>query len=413
MVHPGGELPGLRSARVPHGAHPPPLRAGGLARDHGDRALLDPRRALRRPRARASSTPTSCRSRDCTERHVASGRILVYGLGVSGRATAARLLSEGVEVVAVDDDAGDGPRRAAAGLGVELVSAPDAPRARGAGPHRRRDRREPGGARRPPRVLVGPATFPSWARSSWRGAGRAARSWPSPGTNGKTTVTTLGAGHARGLGAQGGGGRQHRPAPARRRGRGRRGGGGRGVVVPAGPHDVVPSRRGGLAELLGRPPRLARHGRRLPRRQGQAVGQQRPRRRGRGQRRGPRGAGGVGACPGPGGPRCAPSALAQGDYTRAGPARSWAPTGPPWSEVASSARTMPHDLVDALCALADRPGGGGEPRGLPPGAARRFVGSPTASSWSARLTGCGSTTTPRRPRPVPCSPPWRGAPRPC
>jgi len=56
---------------------------------------------------------------------VASNRILVYGLGVSGRATVAKLLSEGVEVVAVDDDAGDGPRRSAAGLGVELVTSPD------------------------------------------------------------------------------------------------------------------------------------------------------------------------------------------------------------------------------------------------------------------------------------------------
>jgi len=54
-----------------------------------------------------------------------SDRVLVYGLGVSGLATATRLLSEGAEVVAVDDDAGERPRRQAAGLGIELVSAPD------------------------------------------------------------------------------------------------------------------------------------------------------------------------------------------------------------------------------------------------------------------------------------------------
>ncbi len=54
-----------------------------------------------------------------------SDRVLVYGLGVSGLATAARLLSEGAEVIAVDDDAGERPRRQAAGLGIELVSAPD------------------------------------------------------------------------------------------------------------------------------------------------------------------------------------------------------------------------------------------------------------------------------------------------
>jgi UDP-N-acetylmuramoylalanine--D-glutamate ligase len=56
-----------------------------------------------------------------------SGRILVYGLGVSGRATVARLLLEGTRVVAVDDDAGEAPRRSAAELGIELVSAPDDP----------------------------------------------------------------------------------------------------------------------------------------------------------------------------------------------------------------------------------------------------------------------------------------------
>lgn len=54
-----------------------------------------------------------------------SDRVLVYGLGVSGLATAARLLSEGAEVVAVDDDAGERPRRRAAELGIDLVSAPD------------------------------------------------------------------------------------------------------------------------------------------------------------------------------------------------------------------------------------------------------------------------------------------------
>ena len=43
----------------------------------------------------------------------------------------------------------------------------------------------------------------------------------------------------------------------------------------------------------------------------------------------------------------------------------------------------------------------------------RFVGSPTEWSWSARLTGCGSTTTPRRPRPARCWPRWRGVLRRC
>lgn len=53
-------------------------------------------------------------------------RVLVYGLGVSGLATAAHLQAEGVEVVAADDGAGEGPARAAAELGIPLTRAPDA-----------------------------------------------------------------------------------------------------------------------------------------------------------------------------------------------------------------------------------------------------------------------------------------------
>jgi UDP-N-acetylmuramoylalanine--D-glutamate ligase len=52
-------------------------------------------------------------------------RILVYGLGVSGAAAARHLVAEGFDVVAVDDDPGETPRRRAAALGVELVVAPD------------------------------------------------------------------------------------------------------------------------------------------------------------------------------------------------------------------------------------------------------------------------------------------------
>jgi UDP-N-acetylmuramoylalanine--D-glutamate ligase len=52
-------------------------------------------------------------------------RVLVYGLGVSGRAVAARLAADGAEVTAADDDTGEGPRRTAASLGVPLLQAPD------------------------------------------------------------------------------------------------------------------------------------------------------------------------------------------------------------------------------------------------------------------------------------------------
>jgi UDP-N-acetylmuramoylalanine--D-glutamate ligase len=55
----------------------------------------------------------------------ARGRVLVYGLGVSGSAAARHLGAEGLEVVAVDDDGGEGPRTRAADLGIGLVVAPD------------------------------------------------------------------------------------------------------------------------------------------------------------------------------------------------------------------------------------------------------------------------------------------------
>ncbi|HVC70776.1 MAG TPA: UDP-N-acetylmuramoyl-L-alanine--D-glutamate ligase [Acidimicrobiales bacterium] len=54
-----------------------------------------------------------------------SGRVLVYGLGVSGAAAARHLRAEGFDVVAADDDPGQGPRSMAAALGVELLVAPD------------------------------------------------------------------------------------------------------------------------------------------------------------------------------------------------------------------------------------------------------------------------------------------------
>jgi UDP-N-acetylmuramoylalanine--D-glutamate ligase len=54
-----------------------------------------------------------------------AGRILVYGLGVSGGAAVRHLVAEGIDVVAVDDDPGPGPRQRAADLGVDLIVAPD------------------------------------------------------------------------------------------------------------------------------------------------------------------------------------------------------------------------------------------------------------------------------------------------
>ncbi|MHB8439085.1 MAG: UDP-N-acetylmuramoyl-L-alanine--D-glutamate ligase [Acidimicrobiales bacterium] len=56
---------------------------------------------------------------------MAHGRVLVYGLGVSGQAAARALISQGLEVLAADDDTGDSAQEAADALGVELVRNPD------------------------------------------------------------------------------------------------------------------------------------------------------------------------------------------------------------------------------------------------------------------------------------------------
>ena len=60
---PAGDLvPRVRATDLPDVADPSSFRAGRLARVHRDRALLDHRRALRRGRASACSTPTSSRA---------------------------------------------------------------------------------------------------------------------------------------------------------------------------------------------------------------------------------------------------------------------------------------------------------------------------------------------------------------
>jgi len=121
---------------------------------------------------------------------VGHGRILVYGLGVSGLATTTRLLAEGAEVVAVDDDRGEGPRRAAAALGVELVAAPD--RAALAALARTVDEIvvSPGMPPRHPVFALGTATpLIGEVELAWRRARCPVVA--VTGTNGKTTVTTL------------------------------------------------------------------------------------------------------------------------------------------------------------------------------------------------------------------------------
>lgn len=53
-----------------------------------------------------------------------SERVLVYGVGVAGAATAKALVARGYSVVAVDDDVTAAKRSSMSKLGVELVESP-------------------------------------------------------------------------------------------------------------------------------------------------------------------------------------------------------------------------------------------------------------------------------------------------
>ncbi len=177
----------------------------------------------------------------------------------------------------------------------------------------------------------------------------------------------------------------------------------------------LPPRRGRVAELLGRPPGLARHRRRLPRRQGQAVGQQRAR------ATSPSPTPRTRSCSPPSQvPRARGADRAHASGSRPGgrhPAPDGALVGPDGAAVARGRRARP-DACRTTWSTPCAPwrtasAAGASPEGCRPGLLGVRVGSPTGSSWSARLTGCGSTTTPRRPRPAPCWPRSRGVPRPC
>ena len=170
-----------------------------------------------------------------------AGRVLVYGLGVSGSAAVRHLRAEGRR----GGRRRRRRRRAGPGSGPPPSGSswwwrPDRGPAAGAG--RARWTRSWSAPVSPP-VTASSGWGPGsgwWGRSSWPGGGPGSPMVAVTGTNGKTTVTTLVAAMLVASGIAGRGRREHRRPPARRRGRRSRRGGGRGLVVPAGPDRDLP-----------------------------------------------------------------------------------------------------------------------------------------------------------------------------
>src|SRR4030095_15225209 len=94
---PGDRVPRLQAASLPDVAGPSPLRARRLARVHGDRAVLDRDRSVRRGGARALLY--GLRQPRWTGARVMGAfdgeHVVVVGGGVAGSAAARVLLAEG------------------------------------------------------------------------------------------------------------------------------------------------------------------------------------------------------------------------------------------------------------------------------------------------------------------------------
>ncbi len=120
----------------------------------------------------------------------APGRVLVYGLGVSGGAAARHLVGEGRAVVAADDAPGERARALASELGIELVEAPDRRRLEGLASEVDEIVVSPGvPAGHPVFRLGGGVRLVGEVELAWRRT--RAKMVAVTGTNGKTTVTTL------------------------------------------------------------------------------------------------------------------------------------------------------------------------------------------------------------------------------
>ena len=121
---------------------------------------------------------------------MSSRRVLVYGLGVSGLATATALLAEGTDVVAADDDPGPRPGASADALGIALVCAPDGPTLEALARGVDEIVVSPGvPARHRVFSLAGTVPIVGEVELAWRRA--RCPIVAVTGTNGKTTVTTL------------------------------------------------------------------------------------------------------------------------------------------------------------------------------------------------------------------------------
>ena len=118
------------------------------------------------------------------------GRVLVYGLGLSGQAVVRRLVAEGTSVVAADDAAGERAAEAAAALGVELLARPGADELEALAASLDEVVVSPGiPASHPVLALAGRVPVVGEVELAWRRARQQVVA--VTGTNGKTTVVTL------------------------------------------------------------------------------------------------------------------------------------------------------------------------------------------------------------------------------
>ena len=236
--HPGRQLPAISAPGIPHGAHPSPLRAAGVAGDDRDHPVLDPGRIVHGSGAGAPSTPISCpkvatgdRAPGC-RRRFRGQRGQAVGPVVAGRRRrhrgwfddrpAPRMPRHPGDATVVVEPVPTGATLADRLSGLRPGGAQPRRPARSPGAHRRSRGR---GAGRGPRSSWRPASPPAPAGRAWS---------PSPAPTGRrqSPPSSPPCWQASGLRAVAAG--KHRNSHDRSCHRGSRHRGGGGVVVPAG-----------------------------------------------------------------------------------------------------------------------------------------------------------------------------------